>query len=78
MGRTKILSPNPFRSKLRRVKGRPLAGDWLRAVMLDHEQELQRILTLMEHGGRFNPPGGFPVLHAVEDVAGCRAGLLPP
>jgi len=71
-----MLSPNPFRSKLQRVKGRPLAGDWLRAVMLDHEQELQRILTLMEHGGRFNPPGRFPVLHAVEDVAGCRAGLL--
>jgi hypothetical protein len=53
-----------------------LKGDWLRAVMLDHEQELQRILSLMEHGGRFNPPGGFPVLHAVEDVDGCRAGLL--
>jgi RES domain-containing protein len=44
--------------------------------MLDHEQELHRILSLMEHGGRFNPPGKFPVLHAVEDVEGCRAGLL--
>ena len=76
MSRTKILALNPFRKKLQRVKGRPLKGDWLRAVMLDHEQELQRILSLMEHGGRFNPPGGFPVLHAVEDVAGCRAGLL--
>ena len=76
MGRTKILGTNPFRKKMQRVKGRTLAGDWLRAVMLDHEQELERILSLMEHGGRFNPPGKFPVLHAVEDVAGCRAGLL--
>ena len=76
MAATKKLALNPFRKKLARVKGRPLAGDWLRAVMLDHQQELQRILSLMERGGRFNPPGRFPVLHAVEDVAGCRAGLL--
>ena len=72
----KSRSNNPFRKKLRGVRGRSVTGDWLRAVMLDHEQELKSILTLMERGGRFNPPGKFPVLHAVEDDDGCRAGML--
>src|SRR5215831_16806391 len=58
---------NPFRKKVRRLKGRAVSGDWLRAVHLDHTRELQSILSLMERGGRFNPPGRFPVLHAVED-----------
>jgi hypothetical protein len=69
-------SNNPYRKKLQRVRGRAESGEWLRAVMLDHEQELRSILTLMERGGRFNPPGKFPVLHAVEDDDGCRAGML--
>lgn len=73
---TKTRSTNPFRQKLRRVKGRPENGDWLRAVHLDHDQELQSILALMRRGGRFNPPGRFPVLHAAEDNDRCRAGML--
>lgn len=67
---------NPFRNKLRRVRGRPESGEWLRIVLLDHEQELASILRLMERGGRFNPPGKFPVLHAVEDDDGRRAEML--
>lgn len=69
-------SNNPYRSKLQGVRGRAESGEWLRAVLLDHEQELKSILALMERGGRFNPPGKFPVLHAVEDDDGCRAGML--
>ena len=72
----KSRSNNPYRKKLQGVRGRSESGDWLRAVLLDHEQELKSILTLMERGGRFNPPGKFPVLHAVEDDDGCRAGML--
>lgn len=67
---------NPFRKKLARVQGRPESGDWLRVILLDHEQELRSILQLMERGGRFNPPGRFPVLHAVEDDDGRRAAML--
>jgi len=67
---------NPYRLKLRRVKGRPENGDWLRAVHLDHDQELASILSLMQRGGRFNPPGEFPVLHAAEDDDRCRAGMI--
>src|SRR5262245_5791643 len=67
---------NPFRKKLRRIKGRPESGDWLRAVHLDHDQELRSILALMQRGGRFNPPGRFPVMHAAEDNDLCRAGML--
>jgi RES domain-containing protein len=67
---------NPFRQKIRRLKGRAESGDWLRAVHLDHHQELESILTLMQRGGRFNPPGRFPVLHAAEDDERCREGML--
>lgn len=76
MTKLRKLPANPFRERIGRVKGRPESGDWLRAVLLDHEQELHSILALMERGGRFNPPGKFPVLHAVEDDDGCRAGML--
>jgi RES domain-containing protein len=76
MAKTRAPGRNPFRQKVRRLKGRPESGDWLRAVHLDHHQELQSILSLMQRGGRFNPPGRFPVLHAVEDDDGGRAGML--
>jgi RES domain-containing protein len=67
---------NPFRQKLRSVRGRPETGAWLRAVKLDQEQELQSILGLMARGGRFNPPGEFPILHAAEDDERCRERML--
>jgi RES domain-containing protein len=67
---------NPFRKKLQAVRGRPESGAWLRAVKLDQEQELQSILGLMARGGRFNPPGQFPILHAVEDDEQCRERML--
>ena len=76
MAKSKARPTNPFRQKLRRLKGRPESGDWLRAVHLDHDQELHSILALMQRGGRFNPPGRFPVLHAAEDDDRCRAGML--
>lgn len=76
MAKSKARPNNPFRQKLRRLKGRPESGDWLRAVHLDHDQELHSILALMQRGGRFNPPGRFPVLHAAEDDDRCRAGML--
>jgi RES domain-containing protein len=74
--KTTMRSTNPFWQKLRRIQGRPETGDWLRAVHLDHDQELQSILALMQRGGRFNPPGRFPVLHAAEDNDRCREGML--
>jgi RES domain-containing protein len=67
---------NPFRKKLKLVRGRPESGAWLRAVKLDQEQELQSILGLMARGGRFNPPGQFPILHAAEDDERCRERML--
>ena len=67
---------NPFRQKLRSVRGRPETGAWLRAVKLDQEQELKSILGLMARGGRFNPPGEFPILHAAEDDRRCRERML--
>jgi RES domain-containing protein len=67
---------NPFRKKLQAVRGRPETGAWLRAVKLDQEQELQSIMGLMARGGRFNPPGQFPILHAVEDHEQCRKRML--
>jgi RES domain-containing protein len=67
---------NPFRKKLKLVRGRPETGAWLRAVRLDQEQELQSILGLMARGGRFNPPGEFPILHAAEDDERCRERML--
>jgi len=76
MAKSKARPNNPFRQKLRRLKGRPESGDWLRAVHLDHHQELESILMLMQRGGRFNPPGRFPVLHAAEDDERCREGML--
>jgi RES domain-containing protein len=76
MAKAKARPLNPFRQKLRRLKGRAESGDWLRAVHLDHHQELQSILALMQRGGRFNPPGRFPVLHAAEDDDRCREGML--
>jgi len=72
----KSVAANPFRKKLRAVRGRPETGAWLRAVKLDQEQELQSILGLMARGGRFNPPGQFPILHAVEDGERCRERML--
>jgi len=72
----KIGKANPFRQKLRSVRGRPETGAWLRAVRLDQEQELQSILGLMARGGRFNPPGEFPILHAAEDDERCRERML--
>ena len=67
---------NPFRQKLQLVRGRPETGAWLRAVKLDQEQELQSILGLMARGGRFNPPGEFPILHAAEDDERSRERML--
>jgi RES domain-containing protein len=72
----KLGAVNPFRKKLRAVRGRPESGAWLRAVKLDQEQELQSILGLMARGGRFNPPGEFPILHAAEDDERCRERML--
>ncbi len=72
----KSSASNPFRKKLQAVRGRPETGAWLRAVRLDQEQELQSILGLMMRGGRFNPPGQFPILHAVEDDERCRERML--
>ncbi|HVE39735.1 MAG TPA: RES family NAD+ phosphorylase [Planctomycetota bacterium] len=72
----KLVAANPFRRKLRLVRGRPETGAWLRAVKLDQEQELQSILGLMARGGRFNPPGQFPILHAAEDDERCRERML--
>jgi RES domain-containing protein len=67
---------NPFQKKLKSVRGRAETGAWLRAVKLDQEQELQSIMGLMARGGRFNPPGGFPILHAAEDDERCRERML--
>lgn len=76
MGIPRIRPANPYGRKLQAVRGRPETGDWLRAVRLDQEQELQSIVGLMMRGGRFNPPGEFPVLHAVEDDQRCRERML--
>jgi len=72
----KSTAANPFKKKLQALKGRPETGAWLRAVNLDQEQELKSILALMMKGGRFNPPGQFPILHAVEDDERCRERML--
>src|SRR5438045_1105377 len=48
----KLAVSNPYRKKLKDVRGRPETGAWLRAVKLDQEQELQSILGLMVRGGR--------------------------
>ena len=45
-------------------------------MKLDQEQELQSILGLMVRGGRFYPPGEFPILHAAEDDERCRDRML--
>lgn len=67
---------NPFSKKVEAVRGRAESGAWLRAVKVDQEQELQSIMGLMVRGGRFNPPGQFPILHAVEDDETCRERML--
>lgn len=72
----KTRAGNPFRKKLQGVRGRAESGAWLRAIKLDQEQELQSIMGLMVRGGRFNPPGEFPILHAAEDDERCRNRML--
>lgn len=60
---------------MRRVKARPEAGRWLRVLPGERTREL---LTPSAHegaGGRFNPPGSFPVLHFTEDRGACREAI---
>ena len=52
----KLAVSNPYRKKLKDVRGRPETGAWLRAVKLDQEQELTRrlgfIKTIKKPGAR--------------------------
>lgn len=60
---------------VRRLKPRAEAGRWLRVLPGERTREL---LTPSAHegaGGRFNPPGSFPVLHFTEDREACRGAI---
>jgi RES domain-containing protein len=66
------LSTNLYAPLLRRIRGRPESGRWLRAMPAHRIRDLLDPHLSSRNGGRVNPPGSFPVLYAVSDEDGCR------
>jgi RES domain-containing protein len=70
--RMRMLSTHLYEPLLRRIRGRPETGRWLRAMPVYRIHDLLDPHLSSRQGGRVNPPGSFPVLYAVADKEGCR------
>ena len=66
---------NPFIERVRKIEGRPESGQWLHLSASDPVSGAVELMELMEHGGRLNPPGSFPVAYFSEDTETCRSEL---
>jgi hypothetical protein len=66
---------NLFVERVRKIAGRPETGQWLHLTSSDPVSGAVELIELMEHGGRLNPPGSFPVAYFSEDNAICRGEL---
>lgn len=64
-------SANLYTPLMRRIRGRPESGRWLRVMPAHRIRDLLDPHAESMRGGRINPPGSFPVLYAVADENGC-------
>jgi RES domain-containing protein len=61
--------------RLRPLSGRSEVGQWIQVTMADPTSGAVELIELLEQGGRFNPPGSFPVAYLAKIADGGRATM---